>query len=141
MELKIAGSGDETLPLPTEERLEAAMTFIGSIRQHLNESVLDSSAVVYVTYFPAWKRSFHRTESSSLSKIPPEKMDDSRSHAFPVKSAIYHVRKAPCSRTGWNPLRLPAVQPRTPLPDEHMPDTHIWRLIPRSQIPGIGFPT
>jgi hypothetical protein len=61
MELKIAGSGGETLPLPTEERLEAAMTFIGSISQHLSESVLDSSAVVYVTYFPAWKRSFHRT--------------------------------------------------------------------------------
>jgi len=35
----------------------------------------------------------------------------------------------------------PAVQPRTPLPDEYMPDTHIWSLIPTAQISRIGFLT
>src|ERR1700730_1873105 len=58
------------------------MTFVRDACQHLRELILDSSAVVYVTYFPAWKQSFRRIYPSGLSKIPPEKVDDSRSPAF-----------------------------------------------------------
>jgi hypothetical protein len=76
-----------------------------------------------------------------LSKIPPEKVDDSRSPDFPVKLAIIMSERQRVLGQGGIGSYWPAVQPQTPLPDEHMPDTHIWRLIPTAQIPRIGFLT
>jgi hypothetical protein len=42
-------------PCRQDKRPEGATTFAGGTHQYLRELVLDSSAVVYVTYFPAWK--------------------------------------------------------------------------------------
>lgn len=73
------------------------------------------------------------SQPSGLSKIPPEKVDDSRSPDFPVMSEKQRVLGQGGIGSYW-----PAVQPRTPLPDEYMPD---MRLIPTAQISRIGFLT
>src|ERR1700722_20030153 len=62
--------GYDPHPCRQDKRLEVAMTFVRGIHQYLRELVLDSSAVVYVTYFPAWKQSFRRITTVSAQQDP-----------------------------------------------------------------------
>lgn len=107
MELKIARSGDETLSLLTGEETGSG----NDIRQRRmstserTDSGFFSSGLCYLLSGLETNLSVESTRRGSARSRPRKWMIPGHL-LFPVKSGIYHVRKATCFRTGWNPLRL-----------------------------------